>query len=56
MAENRPQDGIEAAAPRTIAIAASAGSVTRSGRPIPSERHISGSSAIRPAPKRIAVG
>ena len=36
--------------------AASAGSVTSSGRCMPSARHASGSSAMRPAPKRIEVG
>ena len=39
-----------------IGIAARRGSVTRSGRAMPADLTASGSSAMRPAPKRIVVG
>jgi len=40
----------------TIGRRASTGSVTSSGRFMPSELQASGNSAMRPAPKRIEVG
>jgi len=45
-----------ASAACTIGNAASPGSVTSSGALIPSSRQASASSAMRPAPQRIAVG
>jgi hypothetical protein len=51
-----PAASFPAIASRTIGIAASAASVTSSGRSSPSSRQAEGSSAMRPAPKRMAVG
>ena len=60
MLENRPvampAASFRATASPTIGIEASAASVTSNGRSTPSSRQIEGSSAIRPAPKRMAVG
>ena len=52
----RPASRHDCAASVTIAIEASPGSVTSSGRSIPNSRHVCASSRIRPGSKRIGVG
>ena len=51
-----PDCVLAATAARIKGILARAGSVTSSGRLMPSDRQASASSEILPAPKRIAVG